>query len=105
RQEYEEAARYRDLITTAEQLRERQKMAASRREDVDVLGFHQEGLLVAVNLFHLRGGRVVDRRELFWEDQVDFKPREFFSSLLEQIYLDQPYLPDEIHAPVEFEDC
>src|SRR6266446_4732926 len=44
-QEYEEAARYRNLLTTVEQLRERQKMAASDGEDVDILGFHQEGRL------------------------------------------------------------
>jgi excinuclease ABC subunit C len=103
-EQYEEAARYRDLITTVEQLRERQKMAASRGEDVDVFGFHQEGALVAVNLFHLRGGRVVDRREFFWEDLAHFEPAEFFSTLLQQIYLDQQYLPDEIHCPADFED-
>ncbi len=101
---YEEAGRYRDLITTVEQLRERQKMAASRGDDFDALGFHQEGPLVAVNLFHLRGGRVVDRREFFWEEVQEFNPREFFSSLLKQIYLDQQHLPDEIHVPVEFDD-
>ncbi len=103
-EQYEEAGRYRDLITTVEQLRERQKMAASRGEDVDVLGFHQEGPLVAVNLFHLRGGRVVDRREFFWEDLEPFDASEFFSTLLQQIYLDQQYLPDEIHCPADFED-
>jgi len=104
RQQYEEAARYRDLIRTVEQLRERQKMAASHGEDMDIFGFHQEGQLVAVNLFHLRGGRTVDRREFFWEDLENFDAREFFSSLLSQIYLDQQYLPDEIHVPVDFED-
>jgi excinuclease ABC subunit C len=103
-EQYEEAARYRDLITTVEQLRERQKLAASRGEDVDVFGFHQEGPLVAVNLFHLRAGRAVDRREFFWEDLDHFDASEFFSTLLQQIYLDQQYLPDEIHTPVDFAD-
>lgn len=103
-QQYEEAARYRDLITTVEQLRERQKMATSYGEDFDILGFHQEGPLVAVNLFHLRGGRTVDRREFFWEDLENFNPAELFSSLLKQIYLEQQYLPSEIHVPVDFED-
>ncbi|HLW80015.1 MAG TPA: helix-hairpin-helix domain-containing protein, partial [Terriglobia bacterium] len=58
----------------------------------------------AVDLFHLRGGRTVDRREFFWEDLDHFNPPEFFASLLKQIYLDQQYLPDEIHVPVEFDD-
>jgi len=102
--EFEDAARYRDQIRTVEELRERQKMAAYSGEEADILGFHQEGPLVAVNLFHLRGGRVLDRREFFWEDLEEFNPREFFSSLLKQIYLDQQYLPGEIHAPVDFDD-
>jgi excinuclease ABC subunit C len=103
-QRYEDAARCRDQVRVVEQIRERQKMAASRGDDVDVLGFHQEGPQVAVNLFHLRGGRVVDRREFFWEDLAGFSAGEFFSSLLKQLYLDQPHLPDEIHVPVDFED-
>jgi excinuclease ABC subunit C len=103
-EQFEEAARYRDLIATVEDLRERQKMAAAHGEDIDIFGFHQEGALVAVNLFHLRGGRAVDRREFFWEDLEDFNARELFSSLVKQVYLDQPYLPAEIHVPVDFED-
>jgi excinuclease ABC subunit C len=102
--EFEDAVRYRDQIRTVEELRERQKMAANSGEEADVLGFHQEGPLVAVNLFHLRGGRVLDRREFFWEDVEEFNPPEFFSSLLKQIYLDQQYLPGEIHAPTDFDD-
>jgi excinuclease ABC subunit C len=101
---FEDAARYRDQIQTVEELRERQKMAAYSGEEADILGFHQEGPLVAINLFHLRGGRVLDRREFFWEDLEEFSAREFFSSLLKQIYLDQQYLPGEIHSPVDFDD-
>jgi len=101
---FEDAARYRDQIMTVEELRERQKMAAWSGQEADILGFHQEGPLVAVNLFHLRGGRVLDRREFFWEDLESFQAGEFFSSLLKQIYLDQQYLPGEIHVPVDFED-
>jgi excinuclease ABC subunit C len=101
---FEDAARYRDQIMTLEQLRERQKMAAWSGQEADILGFHQEGPLLAVNLFHLRGGRVLDRREFFWEDLEPFHAGELFSSLLKQIYLDQQYLPGEIHVPVDFED-
>jgi excinuclease ABC subunit C len=101
---FEDAARYRDLVSTVEDLRERQKMAASRGEDIDIFGFHQEGPLVAVNLFHLRGGRAVDRREFFWENLEVFDASELFSSLVKQVYLDQPYVPAEIHVPVDFDD-
>lgn len=103
-QNYEEAARLRDQLQVVEQVRERQKMAASRGDDADIFGFHQEGPQVAVNVFHLRGGRVVDRRELFWEDVDAFSPPGFFAALLKQLYLGQQFVPDEIVVPLEFDD-
>jgi excinuclease ABC subunit C len=101
---FEEAASIRDLLTTVEEMDERQKMAAASGDDVDIFGFHAEAPLVAVNLFHLRNGQIVDRREFFWEDQTEFNAPEFFSSLLLQIYLDQRYVPAFIHVPIDFED-
>src|SRR5450631_4703139 len=67
-QEYERAARYRDLISTVDQLQERQRMAAAEGDDADVFGYHYENGMLAVNLFHMRAGKMVDRREFFWED-------------------------------------
>ena len=103
-QRYEEAGRYRDQLLTIEQLRERQKMAASAGEDFDIFGFHREGSQMAVDLFHFRNGRTVDRREFFWEDLESFDASEFLSSLLKQVYLDQPHLPEEINVTQDFED-
>ena len=102
---YEEAAGLHDLIRTVEEMGERQKMAAADGADTDIFAYHAEPPLVALNLFHLRGGRIVDRREYFWEDQREFDPPEFFASLLKQIYLNEPYVPAFIHVPVAFEDC
>ena len=101
---FEEAAGLRDLLNTIEELDQRQKMAAASGDDVDIFGFYAEPPMVAVNLFHLRNGQIVDRREFFWEDQEEFDAPEFFSSLLLQIYLEQQYVPSIIHVPVEFED-
>ena len=137
-EEYERAARYRDLISTVEQLQERQRIAAAEGDDADVFGYHYENGMVAVNLFHMRGGRVVDRREFFWEDLPEvatedamtatpsagsgpapspgkqsspapattdaFNPGEFFSALLKQLYIGQPYVPRNLYVPVDFED-
>ena len=102
---YEEAAGLHDLIQTVEEMGERQKMAAADGADTDIFAYHAEPPLVALNLFHLRGGRIVDRREYFWEDQREFDPPEFFASLLKQIYLNEPYVPAFIHVPVAFDDC
>jgi excinuclease ABC subunit C len=101
---FEEAASVRDLITTVEEMEEKQKIAAAEGDNIDIFGYYAEPPLVATNLFHLRNGRVVDRREYFWEDVFDFQPAEFFSSLLKQLYLDQQYIPSRIHVPVDFED-
>ena len=73
-QEFERAAKYRDLISTVEQLQEKQRIAAAEGDDADVFGYHFENGMLAVNLFHMRGGRVLDRREFFWEDLPEFEP-------------------------------
>ena len=148
-EEYERAAKYRDLISTVEQLQERQRIASAEGDDADVFGYHYENGMLAVNLFHMRGGRVVDRREFFWEDlpefafpeaeegrrrdvacyvsgsgnndgtdrdaaagvvasnvsaDTSFSPGEFFSALLKQLYIGQPYVPRNLYVPVDFED-
>jgi excinuclease ABC subunit C len=101
---FEEAASLRDLLATAEELDERQKMAAAKGGDIDIFAVYAEPPLVALNVFHLRNGQIVDRREYFWEDQEEFDEPQFFSALLKQIYLDQRYVPGIIHVPVDFED-
>jgi excinuclease ABC subunit C len=75
-QEFERAAKYRDLISTVEQLQEKQRIAAAEGDDADVFGYHYENGMLAVNLFHMRGGRVLDRREFFWEDLPEFEPAD-----------------------------
>ncbi|HTS58305.1 MAG TPA: excinuclease ABC subunit UvrC [Terriglobales bacterium] len=136
-EEYERAAKYRDLISTVEQLAEKQRIAAAEGDDADVFGYHYEDNRLAVNLFHMRTGRVLDRGEFFWEElppfapgtaalpnppgsavaspvpelspkrnaiPESFDPGEFFSALLKQLYIGQPYLPRNIYVPVDFED-
>jgi excinuclease ABC subunit C len=101
---FEEAASLRNLIATVREGEEKQKMAAAEGENTDVFAYYAEAPLVAVNLFHLRNGRIVDRREFFWEDQHEFEPSEFCGALLKQVYLNQEYIPHTIHVPVDFDD-
>jgi excinuclease ABC subunit C len=109
-EQFEAAAKYRDLISTVEDLHQKQRMAAVEGDDADVLGYHFENHMVAVNLFHMRGGKVLDRRDFFFEDLGDVETAsglntgELFSTLLQQIYLDNKYVPRTIYVPVEFED-
>jgi excinuclease ABC subunit C len=101
---FEQAAAYRDLLRTLEDIEERQRIAATQGDDTDVLAYYAEPPLVAADLFHLRGGRVVDRREFYWEDLEEFDPQEFVPSLLKQLYLEAEYLPKAIHVSADFED-
>ena len=104
KEEFEQAAAYRDLLRTLEDIEERQRIAAAQGDDTDVLAYYAEPPLVAADLFHLRGGRVVDRREFYWEDLEEFDPQEFIPSLLKQLYLEAEYLPKAIHVPIDFEE-
>jgi len=101
---FEEAAAYRDLLRTMEDIEERQRIAAAQGDDTDVVGYYAEPPLVAANVFHLRGGRVVDRREFYWEELEAFEPHEFVASLLKQLYWDAEYLPKMIHVPMDFDE-
>ena len=103
-EEFELAAHYRDAVDTMEALAERQKMAVLGYDDIDIFGYHQDENMVSVSIFHMRGGRVVDKKELFWEDQDNFDAGEFFQSVLKQYYVEAPFIPIEIHVPIDFED-
>jgi excinuclease ABC subunit C len=66
--QFELAARLRDQLITVSQAQDKQRIASTDDEDADVFGFHYESDMLAVNLFHMRGGKIVDRREMFWEE-------------------------------------
>jgi len=70
---FELAARLRDQLVTVSQAQDRQRIASPGDEDADVFGFHFENDMLAVNLFHMRGGKIVDRRDMFWEDLPEFE--------------------------------
>jgi len=131
-QQFEAAARLRDQISTVHQLQEKQRIATTGQDDdADVFGYHFEAGSLAVNLFHVRAGKIVDRREFFWEDLevqglgireqgiedsesestagdeengLKFSAGEIFSALLKQLYIDQQYVPRTILVPVDFAD-
>ncbi len=71
-QQFELAARLRDQVVTVHQMQDKQRIATVDNEDADVFGFHYENGMLAVNLFHMRGGKIVDRRDFFWEDLPEF---------------------------------
>ena len=71
-EQFELAARLRDQIVTVHQMQDKQRIATADNQDADVFGYHYENQMLAVNLFHMRGGKIVDRRDFFWEDLPEF---------------------------------
>lgn len=104
---FELAAKYRDLRKTVLALGEQQKMLTTPDRDVDMFGYYREDGTprIALQLFTMREGRMVGRREFFWEDmpEDDFDESEFLSEVLSQYY-STDYVPLEIHVPGDFED-
>lgn len=103
---YELAAKYRDLHHTVLSLSETQKMATTAERDIDIIGFYRERQRLALQLFTMREGRIVGRREFFWEDLVEddsFNASEFLGEVLAQYY-STDYVPLEIHVSQDFED-
>ena len=80
-------------------------MAAANGDDIDIFACYAEPPLVAVNLFHLRNGQIVDRREFFWEDQDEFdEPRVLLFAAASRSIWTSSTFPAIIHVPVDFED-
>jgi len=103
RLEFEEAARLRDLIREIEEIGQRRKLSSVHGEDVDVYGVHVAGDQAAVLVLVMRGGQVLDRRELFFEGQRGVAAGALLSAVLPQIYDRTTFIPKEIHLPVPIE--
>ena len=103
--QFEMAAKYRDLLRTVRALSEHQKMMTKFDQDIDIFGYYRDEHQLALHLFTMREGRIVGRREFYWEDvPVDsFNPGEFLGAVLEQYYTIGNYVPLEIHVPVDWE--
>ncbi len=101
--DYERAARLRDTLAEIESISQRRKLSSVGGEDVDVFGVCVSGGNAAVAVLVMRGGQVLDRRELFWEAVGDITPERLLSELLPQLYDRTTFIPKEIHLPVPIE--
>lgn len=104
--EFEEAARWRDVLREIEEISVRRNVSSLRGEDVDIYGVQVAGHQAALTILVMRGGRVLDRRELFWEGDDEIEAGALLSEVLPQIYQVTPFVPKEIHlpAPIDEED-
>lgn len=105
--DFERAADLRDTLVEVEAISQKRKLSSTAGEDVDVFGVHIAGGDAAVILLIMRGGQVLDRRELFWDQVGEISEEALLSAVVPQIYDRTTFIPKEIHlpAPVEGEDA
>lgn len=104
RQHYEAAAFYRDRVRMVRDLGERQKMILGGAQDLDVFAYYREGSRLALQLFTSRSGRIIGKREFYWEDLHFFHPSQVLGEAIRQYYLGAGFVPHEIHLPTPIED-
>ncbi len=104
KQHYEAAAFYRDRIRMVRDLSEKQKMILNGVDDVDIFAYYRRDSRLALQLFTLRNGRIVGKREFYWENLEFFNPGQFLRDALQQYYLSSGFVPREIHLPVKIDD-
>ncbi len=102
--EFEEAARLRDLIAEINEIGQRRRLSSLRGEDVDVFGAHVAAGNVSLTILVMRGGHLLDRRELFWEGQGEIEVSRLLSEVLPQIYDRTTFVPKEVHLPAPVDD-
>jgi len=103
--EYEQAARYRDDIAALNRVFERNAVVLDDRTEADIFGVHGDELEAAVQVFHVRDGRIRSQRGWVVEKVADASDAEFVEQLLTQIYADHAdRIPREILVPALPED-
>ncbi len=93
---FELARYYRDLIRTIEKIQAEQRVASASDTDADLWGVWHEGGDVAVAIFVMRDGNLVDRKEIFWENVTDYDPATFLSEVIQRFYEDNLFIPAEV---------
>ncbi|MEU3332186.1 excinuclease ABC subunit UvrC [Glutamicibacter creatinolyticus] len=103
--EYEQAARYRDDIAALKRVFERNAVVLAENTEADIFGVHEDELEAAVQVFHVRDGRIRSQRGWVVEKVTDTTMAEFVEHLLTQVYADHPdRIPREILVPELPED-
>ena len=102
--EFEEAIRYRDLYNNVKQISEKQKITDFDGEDKDVIALACEEQDAVVQVFFVRGGRLIGREHFYMTHVSQTPPEEILQNFVKQFYAGTPFIPREIMLPGEIED-
>ncbi len=103
--EYEEAARYRDLINSVKQVAQKQKITADDETDRDVVACASDGTDAVVQIFFIRGGKLLGRDHFHMSVAEGDTRKEIISEFLKQYYGGTPYIPNVVMLQEEIEDA
>ena len=103
-QEYEEAARIRDRIQSIERMSEKQKVSNISENNIDVIGVYKNDLSVCIEVFFVRGSKMIDRNHYFLDDLKDMEISEIIDGFIKQFYMDRIELPNKIMIQEDIEE-
>ena len=102
--DYEEAITYRDLLSSVRQVAQKQKITNGDGEDKDVLALAADGTDAVVQVFFIRGGRLIGRDHFFVKIGLHDKKATILNSFIKQFYSGTPFIPRELMLEVEVEE-
>lgn len=94
--EFERAIEYRELIDSVKQIAQKQKITDSRGEDRDILAVAQDAEDAVVQIFFIRGGRLIGRDHFFLRNASGSSGSELLESFIKQFYAGTPFIPAEL---------
>ena len=102
---FEEAARLRDRIAKIERILEKQRITSVEQNNLDAIALAREGTAADLQIFFVRGGLLVGRKDFFWEDVGEMKDQEIFRTAISQFYLEDRLIPEKIVLSTPLEDA
>ena len=94
--EYEQAVEYRDLLNSVKQIAQKQKITSSEMEDRDVIACSCDGPDVVVQVFFIRGGKLIGREHFHLTVAVQEEKSQILGSFIKQYYAGTPFIPREL---------
>ena len=102
--EYEKAADYRDKIAAIKQIKEKQKVLSSAMEDEDVIAFAKSEDKTCIQIFFIRGGKLIGREHFMLTDTEDTTIKELLTNFVKQFYSGTVFIPKEIILQEEIDE-
>lgn len=102
--EFEKAAEIRDRMLAIERVNEKQRVSNINENNIDVIGMSKSELEVCIEIFFIRGSKMVGREHYFFQDLKDAEDEEIISGFIKQYYIDNKNLPNKIMIRQELED-